>query len=83
MQGIEIKQIKKKQQKEEKNSWVDSLMMLLNKDISFGSKKLNDKKKSNFYNDLYILLSSGIDLRSTLELMCEEVTQKDETCFLQ
>ncbi len=78
MPGIEIKQIKKKQQKEEKTSWADSLMTLLNKDISFGSKKLNDKKKSNFYNDLHILLSSGIDLRSTLELMCEEVTKKEE-----
>ncbi|MDR1729757.1 MAG: type II secretion system F family protein [Prevotellaceae bacterium] len=78
MQGIEIKQIKKKQPKEEKSSRADSLMTLLNTDISFGAKKLNDKKKSNFYNDLHILLSSGIDLRSTLELMCEEVTKKDE-----
>jgi type IV pilus assembly protein PilC len=78
MSGIEIKKIKKKSQKEEKPSWAESLTAVLNKDISLGSKKLNDKKKANFYNDLYILLSSGIDLRSTLELMCEEVTKKDE-----
>ncbi len=78
MAGIDIKQIKGNKQAAPKKSKTDDLINLLNKDISFGSKNLNDKKKANFYNDLSILLSSGIDLRTTLDLMCEEVTKKEE-----
>lgn len=78
MSGIDIKKIKNKKQIKDEHSWTDRLMNLLNKDISFGNKTLNDKKKLNFYNDLSILLSSGIDLHSTLDLMCDEVSGKDE-----
>ena len=76
--SIQISQVKNKKQAVSKSQWMEKLTALMTKDITFGSKKMTDKKKVNFYNDLSILLSSGIDLRTTLDLMCEEATKKDE-----
>ncbi|MDR1678832.1 MAG: type II secretion system F family protein [Prevotellaceae bacterium] len=76
--SISIAQIKDRKQAGAKSQWTGKFAELLSKDISFGGKKMTDKKKVNFYNDLSILLSSGIDLRSTLDLMCEETNQKNE-----
>lgn len=79
MATIDIKQLNKNtSSKKRKDNKSDLLKTLMTKEISFGSNELNDKKKSNFYNNLQILLSSGIDLKSTLDLMCEDVTDKEE-----
>ena len=79
MATINIKQLNKTtSSKKERKNKTDFLRSLMTKEISFGSNELNDKKKSNFYNNLQILLSSGIDLKSTLDLMCEDVTDKEE-----
>ena len=59
-----------------KNQW-EWFSNLMKKDFHIGSNELSDKQKSNFYNDLHILLSSGIDLRSTLELMYEEASKQE------
>ena len=59
-----------------KNQW-EWFSNLMKKDFRIGSNELSDKQKSNFYNDLHILLSSGIDLRSTLELMYEEASKQE------
>ena len=77
MAAIKISQINHKKIKS-KNNWKDNILKPFYKEYSWGSKKLSDKKKCNFYNVLHILLSSGIDLRSTLELMCEEINSKVE-----
>lgn len=77
MAAIKISQINHKKIKSKKN-WKDNILKPFYKEYSWGSKKLSDKKKCNFYNVLHILLSSGIDLRSTLELMCEEINSKEE-----
>ncbi len=76
--GIQISQVKNKKQATSQSQWAEKLTALMTKDISFGSKKMTDKKKINFYNDLSVLLSSGIDLRTTLDLMCDEASKKDE-----
>ena len=47
-------------------------MSFLNKDISLGSKQLNDKKKEGFYNELTLLLDAGVDIKSSLELIESE-----------
>lgn len=79
MATIDIKQLNKNtSSKKRKDNKSDLLKTLMTKEISFGSNELNDKKKSNFYNNLHVLLSSGIDLKSTLDLMCEDVTDKEE-----
>ena len=76
MATLNLNQLNNKKKKEEDKG--DFLKNLMTKEITIGSKELSDKKKSNFYNNLYILLSSGIDLKSTLDLMCEDVTDKEE-----
>jgi type IV pilus assembly protein PilC len=76
--AIKISQVKNKKAAASKSQWSEKFSELMTKDISFGSKKMSDKKKINFYNDLSILLSSGIDLRTTLDLMCDEAAKKDE-----
>jgi type IV pilus assembly protein PilC len=44
----------------------------MNKDISFGGKKFNDKKKEQFYTDMSLLLQAGLDLNNALRLLDEE-----------
>ncbi len=76
--AIELNKIafakKNGEQKTAKNSWLE----LLNKDISIGGNALNDKKKESFYSELYILFSSGVDIRSALELIEEEQSKEKE-----
>ncbi|WP_419699010.1 type II secretion system F family protein [Mucilaginibacter sp. NFX135] len=55
---------------------------LMNKDISFGSKELNDKKKEALYLELSSLLRAGIDLKSSIELITSgQETEKDKQLF--
>lgn len=77
MAGIRIDKINGHNQASSKKSQMEWFSNLMKKDFHFGSNELGDKQKSNFYNDLHILLSSGIDLRSTLELMCEEASKQE------
>ena len=74
-QGIDIRKLQKKST--EKSDGF-SLFELLNKDISFASNKLNDKKKEAFYHELGILFSAGVDIKSALELIEDEQTKPKE-----
>jgi len=66
-----------KNEKEEKD-----FFSFLNKDISLFGNGLNDKKKEAFYHELHILLTAGVDIRSTLELIASEQTaEKDRILF--
>lgn len=74
------KKVKKQPVKMQGGSF--SLMALLNKDISFGSEQLNDKKKEAFYLELSTLLLSGIDLKTSLELiLVEQEKSKDKVIY--
>lgn len=60
----------------------NGLMALLNKDISFGSKELSDKKKEYLYLELSSLLIAGINLKSSLELITsDQQNTKDKDLF--
>ncbi len=60
------------------------VMSFLNKDISLGSKQLNDKKKEGFYNELTLLLDAGVDIKSSLELIeSEQVKKQDKELFAE
>ena len=48
------------------------LLELLQKDISLGSKKLNMHLRYQFYDKISLLVSSGIDLSTGLQIMIEE-----------
>lgn len=58
------------------------LMALLNRDISFGSKELNDKKKEYLYLELSSLLQAGINLKASFELVTsEQEKEKDKELY--
>src|ERR1700743_3790575 len=58
------------------------LLALLNRDISFGSKELSDKKKEYLYLELSSLLQAGINLKSSFELItADQEKEKDKELF--
>ncbi|MDB5002074.1 MAG: gspF [Mucilaginibacter sp.] len=54
------------------------LTALLNRDISFGNKELNDKKKEYLYLELGSLLQAGINLKSSFELIIADQQKKKD-----
>jgi type IV pilus assembly protein PilC len=55
---------------------------VLNKDISLFGNALSDKKKENFYSELNILFSAGVDIKTALELIEQEQTKlKDKELY--
>ncbi|WP_103865340.1 type II secretion system F family protein [Aquimarina sp. I32.4] len=70
--GIKIEKTKKQYQEE--SSFVIS--EILTKEITLFGNAFTSKKKEQWYAELSVLLKSGIDLRSGLELLSE--TQKKE-----
>src|ERR1700744_3184371 len=58
------------------------VMAFLNRDISFGSKELADKKKEYLYLELSSLLQAGINLKSSFELItADQEKEKDKELF--
>ncbi len=81
MPSIDVSRYQKKKQPAAKVDGND-LFAILNKDISFGSKQVSDKKKESLYVELSTLLLSGIDLRTSLELILVDQEQaKDKALF--
>lgn len=81
MPSIDISRYQKKKQPVQKGRDGD-LFAFLNKDISFGSKQVSDKKKEGLYVELSTLLLSGIDLRTSLELiLVDQENAKDKALF--
>ncbi len=71
--GIKIQKHKEEKKAKDKN-W--DISEILTKEITLFGKNFNNKKKEQWYNELNVLLRSGIDLKSGLELLAE--TQKKE-----
>jgi len=60
----------------------EGVLSFLNKDISLFGNSLSDKKKEAYYHELHILLTAGVDIRSTLELIAaEQTSEKDRLLF--
>src|ERR1700733_383731 len=58
------------------------IVALLNRDISFGSKELPDKKKEYLYLELSSLLQAGINLKSSFELItADQQNKKDKELY--
>lgn len=73
---------KKKVTKPSEKKEGTGLLALLNKDISFGSKELSDKKKEYLYMELSSLLQAGINLKSSFELITtDQEKEKDKVLF--
>lgn len=76
-----LKQAKKKETLDAPKSKQGSFDFL-NKDIKIFGNGFSDKKKENFYSELSILFSAGVDIRSALELIEEEqIKEKDKELF--
>lgn len=82
--SIDLKNIEKKKPQTTKDNKKQSsqVMDFLNRDISLFGSSLSDKKKERFYSDLAILLTSGIDIKTTLELVTgDQKKSKDKQLF--
>jgi len=73
----------KKKAKPSKQKDEGGLMALLNRDISFGSKELSDKKKEYLYLELSSLLQAGINLKSSFELITADQQKEQDKLLYQ
>ncbi|MBN2788268.1 MAG: type II secretion system F family protein [Paludibacteraceae bacterium] len=78
--SLQLTDIKKHQRKTKKKaSWLSKVM---NYNINLSSKSFSNKKKETFFGELYILLSSGLDFRSALEIVvAEQNNEKDKAMY--
>lgn len=75
--GINIRQeIPKKKNVSKPAGW--NWSDLLKKEIQFGNGSFNDTKKAAFYEELSVLLESGIHLKNSLELISQSETKPKE-----
>jgi len=77
MNSIEINKLKKK------TSNTNSFIEFLNKDIDLFGKKLNDKHKEFFYNELATLISAGLDIKSALDMIVSEAPSKEGKIYTE
>ncbi|MCX6181888.1 MAG: type II secretion system F family protein [Bacteroidetes bacterium] len=78
MAGIDLNKIAESKSKQSSKGASAGIVALLNKDISFGSKQLSNKKKESFYSELLILLEAGVDIKSAFELIESEQQKKED-----
>lgn len=83
MPSIDLTRYEKKKIVKPKKAGEDSgLLAFLNRDISFGSKELSDKKKESLYLELSSLLHAGINMKTSFELIAEDQhSEKDRALF--
>jgi type IV pilus assembly protein PilC len=83
MPTVDLRKYNKKKPNRELTGAGDfSLIGLLNKDISFGSQALSDKKKEALYMEAGSLLQAGINLKNSLELIAADQKKiKDRALF--
>ncbi len=82
MAGIDISKIQKNQNSSGKSQKQESgLFDFMNKDLSFGGNSLSDRSKEHFYADMGELLGSGIDIRSTIEMVLESTSKKKDAAI--
>ena len=76
MAGVDISQIRKAQGKTVKTTGKDQRSTsFLNREIKLFKSRLPDRIKEGFYLELNTLLSSGVDIRSALDLLADEQTK--------
>ncbi|MBY0424657.1 MAG: type II secretion system F family protein [Cytophagales bacterium] len=85
MSGIHLKDLKPNQASpsipgnEDSASWLD----FLNKDLQLFGASFSDKKKVAFYMELGILISAGVDIKSALEIIEHEQSDKKDAQLFQ
>lgn len=61
----------------------DKVSTVLNKDIKLFEKKFGAKQKEAFYSELGLLLSSGIDIKTALEIIEDQLKVKKHKLMLE
>ncbi|MBC7913518.1 MAG: type II secretion system F family protein [Pyrinomonadaceae bacterium] len=72
MPSIDLSRYQPKPKRIKETVKSEGLPGFLNREISFGSKDLSDKKKEYLYLELSSLLQAGIDIKSSLDLITSE-----------
>lgn len=57
---------------------IESIKAILSKDISFKKKKFGYRERQKLFNDLAILFSSGVDIKTSLEIISDELSVKEK-----
>jgi type IV pilus assembly protein PilC len=57
----------------------ETLKKILTTEISFKKNKFGYKERQKLFNDLSILFSSGIDIKTSLEIIADEMPQREKT----
>lgn len=73
---IQLDKIKKKQVQKEQG-YLRKLSTILNTDIRFGNSAISDGIRFDFYFELQVLLTAGVDIRTALELIAAEQKSKN------
>ena len=82
MPSIDVSRYEKKKALSPAVKTEGGLVAFLNRDISFGSRELNDKKKEYLYLELSSLLLAGINLKSSFELITTGLSnEKDKELY--
>jgi len=82
--SLDLKQLQKQNKDKSSNgAGYKEFFDFLNRDIALGKKGLKDQKKEQFYSELNILLTSGTDVRTALEIIVAEQTKKKEKEIFQ
>nr|WP_320120040.1 type II secretion system F family protein [uncultured Marinifilum sp.] len=78
--SINLKEISvpKEKKEQKKNKSQTGSFDFLNKEISLSGNKIKDKQKEDFYSGLGMLISSGIDMRTALKIICDEQKKTKE-----
>jgi type IV pilus assembly protein PilC len=82
MSGIVINTANNKTSLEAKST-LENIIGFLNRDIKLFGNQLKDKKKHTFYTDLHVLLSSGIDIKTSLDIVTADAVKKDERMLFE
>jgi len=88
MSSIDLSKYKQKPEQkapvsqEPANSMVEKLSDSLNKDISLFEKKFGQTQKEAFYSELGLLLSSGIDIKTAIEIIEDQLKVKKHKAIL-
>ena len=79
---IPIEHIKAKEalgESDASHSWTD----FMSKDIRIGGSGLKDKQKEEFYREMHLMLSTGMDIRMALEIFVNDITTSKHQDFFQ
>jgi len=70
--AIDLKNISQKSAINKPDKKIKPIAKILSKEIRLFKAKLSDKFKEEFYSELVILISSGIDIKNALDILSEE-----------